>query len=135
MYKVISLCGAKLNTQYTQGYKDLPLSMTSVITGMRTPCLRAMSPSYSLDTEEGASQRVGCVKMLPREVPSLYGSFPAELHQALEGFVPAPDLDKARNRAAQQQAAAAPRSTAFSLEQWRWALSVRMPLVPQHSSL
>ena len=62
--------------------------------------------------------------MLPREVPSLYGSFPIELHAELEGFVPSADLDKARNRAAQERAAAAPRTSALSLEQWRWGLSV-----------
>ena len=39
------------------------------------------------------------MKVLPREVPSLYGSFPVELHPELEGFVPSADLDKARNRA------------------------------------
>ena len=68
--------------------------------------------------------------MLPREVPSLYGSFPPALHRQLEGFVPDADLDKARNRAAQEQAAALPRSSAFCLQQWRWALSVRESFTP-----
>ncbi len=67
------------------------------------------------------------MKVLPREVPSLYGSFPVELHPELEGFVPSADLDKARNRAAQERAAALPSNSAFSLEQWRWALSVSKP--------
>ncbi len=66
-------------------------------------------------------------KVLPREIPSLYGSFPVALHRELGGFVPATDLEKARTRPAQERAAAAPRSKVFSLKQWRWALSVRVP--------
>ena len=66
-------------------------------------------------------------KVLPREIPSLYGSFPVALHRELGGFVPATDLEKARTRPAQERAAAALRSKVFSLKQWRWALSVRVP--------
>ena len=82
----------------------------------------------SAETErKQTTQSLDCVKVLPREVPSLYGSFPPALHQQVQGFVPAADLDKARDRAAREQAAALPRSSTFCLQQWRWALSVRMP--------
>lgn len=65
--------------------------------------------------------------MLPQEVASLYGAYPAAMYEELQGSVPATDLAKAEHRAAQQQAAAAdqPWGGTFPVEQWRWALSVR----------
>jgi len=80
-----------------------------------------------VDSWEQYQRLLADVKVLPREIPSLYGSFPVALHRELEGFVPATDLEKARARPAQEYAAAAPRSKVFSLKQWRWALSVRIP--------
>ena len=75
---------------------------------------------------------VSCIQVLPQDVPSLYGSYPATMHGELQDSVPAPDLDKAEHRAAQQQAAAAalPRGSSFPVEHWRWALSVRhLPII------
>ena len=84
------------------------------------------SVGHGLDEEGRRVQGWGHVKVLPREVPSLYGSFPVSLHPELKGFVPAADLEKARNQAGRERAAAAPRSSAFCLQQWRWALSVSL---------
>ena len=65
------------------------------------------------------------------------GAIRLQCMRSFQGSVPAPDLDKATHRAAQQQAAAAAlrRGVAFPVEHWRWALSVRhspiiCPLIP-----
>lgn len=70
------------------------------------------------------------MQVLPREVSSLYGAFPQELLPALEGFVPASDLEKARHRVPAEYAKLSRQALGGATEaQFRWAFSVRSPFM------
>jgi hypothetical protein len=65
--------------------------------------------------------------VLPKNVPSLYGTFPTALYDALEGALPECDLQKAKYRAADDFAKMAADQSIMkhaTEEEFRWALSV-----------
>ncbi|KAK9905452.1 hypothetical protein WJX75_000150 [Coccomyxa subellipsoidea] len=73
-----------------------------------------------------SSQRYPWLQVLPEEVPSLYGCFPENLYNALQGSVAECDLSKARQRAATEYAKIKDTQTIGDATEadFRWAISV-----------